>query len=76
MPWSPKDASRFTKKARSAKAKRQFSLVANSMLRRGESEGAAIRAANSVVAKHGKKRKMGRRGKHSRGRKGRRSHGR
>lgn len=59
MPWKPSDATRFTKKARSAKRKRQFSHVANSMLKRGKSEGAAIRAANAVVKKSSRgKRKM------------------
>jgi len=51
MPWKPKDAAKFTKKAKSKVAKRQFADVANSMLERGESEGAAIRAANAAVAK-------------------------
>lgn len=51
MPWNPKDAKRFTKKAKSAKKKRQWSHVADSMLKRGESEGAAIRAANGVIKK-------------------------
>jgi uncharacterized protein YdaT len=51
MPFKAKDATRFTKKATSKVAKRQFKDVANSMLARGESEGAAIRAANAAVAK-------------------------
>jgi uncharacterized protein YdaT len=55
MPWKPSDATRHTKKARSAKAKRQFAHVANSMLKRGASEGAAIRAANGVIKKRGKR---------------------
>jgi len=50
MPWEPKDATRFTKKAKTPKKKRQFSHVADSMLDRGESEGSAIKAANAVVA--------------------------
>ncbi len=49
MPWTAKDASRFTKKARSPKSKRQFSHVADSALARGASEGSAIRQANAVV---------------------------
>jgi uncharacterized protein YdaT len=57
MPWKPKDATKFTKKATSKIAKRQFSDVANSMLKRGESEGAAIRAANAAVAKRKKGKK-------------------
>ena len=59
MPWRPSDATRFTKKARSAKAKRQFAHVANSMLERGYDEGRAIAAANGAVKKRGK-RKSGR----------------
>jgi uncharacterized protein YdaT len=55
MPWKPSDATRHTKKAKSAKAKRQFAHVANSMLKRGASEGAAIRAANGVIRKRGRK---------------------
>jgi len=57
MPWSAKDAPRFTKKARSPKAKRQFSHVANAVLAQTGDEGRAIRAANSVVAKRRKRRK-------------------
>lgn len=55
MPWSAKDATRFTKKARSPKAKRQFSHVANAVLAKTGDEGRAIRAANSAVAKRRKK---------------------
>ena len=55
MPWKVKDASSFTKKAKTPKAKRQFAHVANSMLESGASEGAAIRAANGVVKKRKKK---------------------
>jgi hypothetical protein len=55
MPWGPSDATRHTKKAKSAKSKRQWSHVAESMRKRGMSEGAAIRAANGVVKKRGKK---------------------
>ena len=66
MPWGARDATRHTKKARSPKAKRQWSHVANSMLRRGKSEGAAVRAANAVV-KRGKRkgRRSARRGRRS-----------
>lgn len=57
MPWSAKDATRFTKKARSPKAKRQFAHVANTVLARTGDEGRAVRAANSAVAKRSKRRK-------------------
>jgi uncharacterized protein YdaT len=56
MPWSPKDASSKTKKAKSPTAKRQWADVANKALKSGASEGSAIRQANAVVAKRGKKR--------------------
>ena len=51
MPWSSKDAGRFTKKAKSPKAKRQFSKVANAVLAKTGDEGRAIRSANAAVAK-------------------------
>jgi uncharacterized protein YdaT len=54
MPWTSRDASRHTKKAKSATAKRQWGHVANSELKKGRSEASAIRMANSVV----KRRKM------------------
>ena len=56
MPWGARDAKRHTRKAKSGKAKRQWSHVANSMLERGYSEGRAIAAASSVVKKRGRKR--------------------
>lgn len=54
MPWSAQDAKSHTKKASSPKKKKQWSAVANSALKRGASEGSAIRQANAVVKK-GKK---------------------
>jgi hypothetical protein len=55
MPWSPSDATRHTKKARSPKAKRQFAHVANAVLAKTGDEGRAIRSANAAVAKRRKK---------------------
>lgn len=59
MPWEPSDATRHTKKAKSPVRKKQFAEVANSMLKRGASEGSAVRAANAAVKKsvrkHGQK---------------------
>lgn len=55
MPWDAKDARRHTKKAKSAKAQRQWAHVSNSMLERGYDEGRAITAANSVIKKRGQK---------------------
>jgi hypothetical protein len=57
MPWKSSQAKGFTKKAKSPIAKRQWKDVANSMLSRGEDEGAAIRAANAAVAKRKKRKK-------------------
>lgn len=51
MPWTSKDAQRHTHKAKSPKAQRQWSDVANSALSRGASEGSAIRQANAVVSR-------------------------
>jgi len=51
MPWDTKDATRHTKKARTPKLKRMWQQIANSMLARDASERAAIRGANSQVAK-------------------------
>ena len=49
MPWTANSAPRFTKKAKSPKAKRQWSHVADSTLARTGDEGQAIRAANAVA---------------------------
>lgn len=51
MPWQPGDAARHDKKAKSGKAKRQWSNVANSVLKRTGDEGLAVREANGVVAR-------------------------
>jgi hypothetical protein len=58
MPWTSKDVRRHTYRARSAKRKRQWRDVANSVLRRTGDEGAAVRAANSVVKRTVQKRKQ------------------
>ncbi len=59
MPWGPSSAKRFTKKATTAKKRRQFSHVANSILKRTGDEGRAIRGANAAVGRK-KKRKSSR----------------
>lgn len=51
MPWMSEQARKHTKKAASPKKKRQWAHVANSALKRGESEGTAIREANGVVGR-------------------------
>lgn len=58
MPWSPSDASRKTKKAKSAKSKRQWSDVANSVLEKTGDEGRAVRTANGVIAKGARKKRL------------------
>lgn len=55
MPWTAKDAAGKTKKAKSAKAKRQWKDVANSVLARTGDEGLAVREANGVVKGRRKK---------------------
>jgi uncharacterized protein YdaT len=51
MPWTSKSAKGHTKKASSGILQRQWSDVANSMLKSGKSEASAIKGANSVVAR-------------------------
>ena len=57
MPWTAGDASGKTKKAKSAKSKREWADVANSVLKKTGDEGRAVREANGAVAKrlYGKK---------------------
>lgn len=54
MPWSPKDGpSRHTKKANTPASRKQWSKVANAVLKSsGGDEGYAVRAANSAVKRH------------------------
>lgn len=54
-------AERFTKKARTAKQKRQWQHVYDSEKARGASPRTAIMAANGVIKKRGKKRTKSRR---------------
>ena len=55
MPWKPVEATRFTKKAKSKTAEKQWSIVADSALARGESDATAIKMANAVVKRRKKK---------------------
>lgn len=57
MPWTAKDATRHTKKAKSAVAQRQWSKVANAVLKKTGSDARAIREANAVVAARKKRKK-------------------
>lgn len=62
MPWTESSGpARHSKAAgKSKKSRRQWKDIANSALKRGYSEGAAVRMANGVVKKRGKKRKSSR----------------
>lgn len=55
MPWETSDVAGKTKKAKSAVSKRQWTRVANGALKRGLSEGEAIREANGVAKKRASK---------------------
>lgn len=55
MPWTPKDASRSTKKAKSKAAKKQWSTVANKVLAETGDDGEAKRIANAAVKKRKRK---------------------
>lgn len=54
MPWTPKEASKHTKKADTAKEKKQWSKVANKVLKSTGDDAKAIRIANASVKKRGK----------------------
>ena len=56
MPWKTSDVSKHNKGAKSAKRKRQWTEVANSVLKKTGNEGRAIREANAAVGR-GKKTK-------------------
>ena len=51
MPWQPRDATRHTAKATTAKLRRMWAHVANQVLKDTKSEARAVRAANAAVAK-------------------------
>ena len=50
MPWTPRSATKFTKKADTPEKRKQWSDVANDVLDRTGDEGRAIKAANAAVA--------------------------
>jgi len=55
-PWTPSNGpARHTKKAKSAKSKREWADVANSVLAKTGDEGRAVREANGVVKHKGSK---------------------
>lgn len=55
MPWTPKDATRHTKAAKSPAAKKQWAKVADATLAKSGDEGSAIRIANAAINKRKKK---------------------
>jgi hypothetical protein len=56
MPWTPAQAHKHNHGLKSSKQRRQWSEVANSILKRTGSDSRAIRGANSVVKKSQSKR--------------------
>jgi hypothetical protein len=52
MPWQPKDAPRHDKAADTPKLQRQWSDIADGVLKRTGDEGRAIREANAVIRRH------------------------
>ena len=55
MPWTAKSAKKHSKKANTPKKKRQWSKVANAVLKKTGNEGLAVRIANGVIKKRKKK---------------------
>jgi hypothetical protein len=49
MPWTATDAKRHTKKANTPEKASLWARIANQALRKGASEGSAIRQANSAI---------------------------
>jgi hypothetical protein len=52
MPWQPSDAKNHDKAANTPAKQRQWSDIANSVLRRTGDEGRAVREANGVIQRH------------------------
>lgn len=61
MPWTPSQATKHTHKANTPRKKRMWRDVADSALKRGQSERAAIRQANAVVSRAKRKSKRSKR---------------
>lgn len=55
MPWTPKQATKHTKKANTPKKRRMWKDIANKVLKSSGDEGRAIREANSVVGRRKKR---------------------
>lgn len=61
MPWTMESASKHTGKAKTTATKRQWSTVANSVLKQSGDEGKAIRIANAAVSKNPSKKRINKR---------------
>ena len=55
MPWTPADASEYTKKADTPAKAEKWAHVANAVLEKTGDDGKAIRIANAAVGEHKKK---------------------
>lgn len=55
MPWTARDASSKTKKAKSPGAKKQWAAVADKVLAKTGDEGRAVRTANAAVKRRKRK---------------------
>ena len=54
VPWTAKDASSKTKKAKSPAAKKQWKAIANSVLAKTGNDATAIKMANAVIKRRKK----------------------
>jgi len=57
MPWTARDARRFTKKADTPAKRRKWAKIANKALESGKSEASAVRIANAAISGKSKKKK-------------------
>ncbi len=55
MPWEPSSAHEHDKKANTPKKKKEWSAVANSVLKKTGDDAKAVRIANGVIKKSSKK---------------------
>lgn len=57
MPWKPSDAKHKTKKASTPAKQALWSQIANRLLAKGAGDASAIRQANAVVGRVGKRKR-------------------
>ena len=55
MPWNSRSAKKHTKRANTAKKKRQWAKIANSVLKATGDESRALRTANAILKNNGKR---------------------